>query len=232
MSGKTVEFEKDGVKVKGYLALPCWRGPAVLVMHEWWGLESPLSNVQEICDRFAEEGFVAFAPDFYEGKSADNPDDAGRLMTEMFERRLDRVRELFKASVAFLKECRYTEPKKVGITGFCCGGTLAMLFAAEFPELIDASVPFYGLPQLAPIDASKIRVPVYFVLAEKDEFVNNDEVLDMVKAVWKNGVEAAARVFPGVSHAFLNEKRPEVFNARKAEEAFRSAVAFFKYHLS
>jgi len=230
--GQMVEFEKNGVKVRGYIAVPKWAGPAVLVFHEWWGLESPLSNIKEICDKLAEEGFVAFAPDFYNGKNADNPDDAGKLMTEMFEKRMEEVDRIFQASVEFVKECRYTYPKKVGITGFCCGGTLAMYFAGKFPEMIDASLPFYGLPQLTKIDVQNIKVPIFFILAEKDEFVNNNEVIDMAKTVWKNGTDVQVKVFSGVTHAFLNEKREDVYDPKRACEAWELMVNFFETYLS
>ncbi len=230
--GRKVEFEVEGVKVNGYIAEPSQKGPAVIVIHEWWGVDSPLSNIKEITERFAREGFVAFAPDFYRGKSADNPDDAGKLMMDMFENRMDDVDAIFKASVEYLRNLDITDPVKVGVTGFCCGGTLSMYFASKFPELIDASVPFYGLPQLTKIDASAIKVPIFFIMAEKDEFVDNNAVIDMMKEVWKNGVEVQAKVYAGVNHAFLNDKRPEVYHEDSAEDAWKLTVNFFKRHLS
>ncbi len=230
--GQMVSFESNWTQVSGYLAEPAEKGPAVIVIHEWWGLDSPLSNIKEITDRFAEEGFVAFAPDLYRGESADNPDDAGRLMTEMFQQRMEEVEVIFKASVEYLRELEKTDPIKIGVTGFCCGGTLSMYFASKFPELLDASVPFYGLPQLAPIDPSTIRVPIFFIMAEKDEFVNNDSVLDIVRGVWRNSVEVQAKIYAGVSHAFLNDKRPEVYNEDTAKDAWAMTVQFFRRHLS
>ncbi len=230
--GRMVEFELSDTKVSGYLAEPSEKGPAVVIIHEWWGLDSPLSNIKDLTDRLAQEGFVAFAPDLYKGKTADNPEDAGKLMTDMFQNRMDEISDMFKATVDYLKNLEITEPKKVGVTGFCCGGTLSMYFASKFSDLIDASVPFYGLPQLAPIDPSAIKVPIFFVMAEKDEFVNNDEVIDLMKGVWRNGVEVQAKVYPGVNHAFLNTKRPEVYDEDTAEDAWEMTVRFFKKHLS
>ena len=230
--GEWRTFERDGVQVRGYLAEPKEKGPAVIVIHEWWGVESPKSNIKEITDKLAEEGFVAFAPDFYKGKSADNPDDAGKLMTDMFQNRLSEVDSMFRTAVESLKGLDKVEPKKVGVTGFCCGGTLSMYFASKFSDLIDASVPFYGLPQLAPIDPKNIKVPIFFVMAEKDEFVNNDEVIDIMKGCWRNGVEVQGKVYPDVNHAFLNEKRPEVYCEETSRDAWRMMVDFFKRHLS
>ncbi|WP_457601207.1 dienelactone hydrolase family protein [Hydrogenivirga sp.] len=229
--GKMVEFEVEGTKVSGYLAEPKQNGPAVIIIHEWWGIDSPLSNIKELTDRLADEGFVAFAPDFYKGQNADNPDDAGKLMTEMFQNRMDEVDAMFRASVEYLRNLDITDPVKVGVTGFCCGGTLSMYFASKFSDLLDASVPFYGLPQLAPIDPHSIKVPIFFVMAEKDEFVNNDSVIDIFKDVWRNGVEAQAKVYAGVNHAFLNDKRPDVYEESSAEDAWKLAVEFFKRHL-
>jgi len=136
--GRMVSFESNWTQISGYLAEPADRGPGVIVIHEWWGLNSPLSNIRDL----------AFAPDFYKGESADNPEDAGRLMTEMFQQRMEEVDVIFRGSVEYLRELEKTDPLKVGVTGFCCGGTLSMYFASKFPELVDASVPFYGLPQL------------------------------------------------------------------------------------
>ncbi len=229
--GRNVEFEVSGTSVSGYLSEPAQKGPAVIVIHEWWGLDSPLSNIKELTDRFAQEGFVAFAPDLYRGESADNPDDAGKLMTEMFQNRMEDVDAMFKASVEYLRNLDRTDPVKVGVTGFCCGGTLSMYFASKFSDLIDASVPFYGLPQLAPIDPKSIKVPIFFIMAEKDEFVNNDSVIDIFKEVWRNGVEAQAKVYAGVNHAFLNDKRPGVYDKSSAEDAWKLCVEFFRRHL-
>lgn len=229
--GREVTFNIGSAEVGGYLAEPTGSGPGIIIIHEWWGVDSPLSNIRELADRLAQEGFVAFAPDFYRGKTADNPDDAGALMTDMFQNRMEEVDTMFKCAVEGLRESSKVDPKKIGVTGFCCGGTLSMYFASKFSHMIDASVPFYGLPQLAPVNPSDIKIPIFFVMAEKDEFVNNDEVIDLAKEVWKNGVEVQMKVYPGVNHAFLNTKRPEVYDEKTAEDAWKMAIEFFRRHL-
>ncbi len=226
--GKEVEFGG----IKGYLAEPVDRGPGVIVLHEWWGLNSPMSNIQEIADKLATSGFVVLAPDLYKGKTADNPDDAGKLMMDMFQNRMQEVDSIILESVKYLKSLESVQPKRVGITGFCCGGTLSMYAASKFTGDIDASVPFYGLPQLMEIDFSSIKIPVFFILSQNDEFVDNDQVIELSKAVWKNGVEMQIKVYPGVNHAFLNSKRPEVYNEELAKDALEMCVNFFKRHLS
>jgi carboxymethylenebutenolidase len=226
--GKEIEFGG----IRGYLAEPSGTAPGVIVLHEWWGLNSPMSNIQEIADKLAEAGLIALAPDLYGGKTADNPDDAGKLMMDMFQNRMSEVNSIILESVKYLKSLNNLQPKKVGITGFCCGGTLSMYAASKFGNEISASVPFYGLPQLMEIDFSSIKMPIFFILSQNDEFVDNDQVIELSKSVWKNGVEMQIKVYPGVNHAFLNSKRPDVYNEELAADALKMCVDFFKRHLT
>ena len=77
MAGRMVEFPSNGRTTKGYLATPAQgKGPGVLVLQEWWGL---VGHIKNVCDRFAAEGFSALAPDMYHGKTATEPDEAGKL---------------------------------------------------------------------------------------------------------------------------------------------------------
>jgi carboxymethylenebutenolidase len=226
--GKDIKFQKDGVEIMGYFSVPRKRAPAVIVLHEWWGLNEQIKGV---ADRLSKEGFSVLGLDLYKGKVVDNPNDAGQLMTDMFQNRLEEVSNTFKVAVDYLKSLDKVSPKKVGVIGFCCGGTLTMYFASIFSDILDVACPFYGLPQLAPIKPENIKIPIFFILAEKDEFVNNDDVIELAKKVWRNGVEVQLKVYPGVNHAFLNEKRPEVYHEPSAKDAWAMMVNFLKKHL-
>ena len=107
-----------------------------------------------------------------------------------------------------------------------------MYLPSLFSDIISASVPFYGLPQLAPPKTENIKIPMFFILSEKDEFVNNDEVIDVAKRVSKNGIEVQLKVYPGVNHAFMNSKRPDVFHQEFSKDAWEMTVDFFQRHLS
>ncbi|MCS7214359.1 MAG: dienelactone hydrolase family protein [Candidatus Calescibacterium sp.] len=226
--GKQIKFISDGIEVTGYMAYPGRKAAALVILHEWWGLNE---QIKATVDALAKGGFVTFAPDFYKGKVATTPEEAGQLMTDMFQNRLKEVEDIFRASISFLRNQTKVEPKKIGVTGFCCGGTLAMYLPSVFPDLVDAAVPFYGLPQLAPIKAENIKIPIFFILAEKDEFVNNDDVLELAKKVWRNGQELQIKIYPGAHHAFMNEKRPEVYHKEYAKDATKLMLGFFKTHL-
>src|SRR5881628_2470257 len=77
MAGTMVQFPSNGGTTSGYLATPqSGKGPGVLVIQEWWGL---VGHIKKVCDRIAAEGFSALAPDLYHGKTATEPDGAGKL---------------------------------------------------------------------------------------------------------------------------------------------------------
>src|SRR5947199_10135187 len=82
--GERVEFPSNGHTCQGYLA---GRGPAVVVIQEWWGL---VPHIEDVVDRFAAEGFTALAPDLYHGKTTKSPDEAGKLLMEMDADRAER----------------------------------------------------------------------------------------------------------------------------------------------
>ena len=81
MAGEMVKFPSNGHEGAGYLATPpSGSGPGVIVIQEWWGL---VPHIKEVADRLASEGFVALAPDLFNGKTTTEPDEAGKLMMEM-----------------------------------------------------------------------------------------------------------------------------------------------------
>jgi carboxymethylenebutenolidase len=79
--GEMVTFASNGGTAEGYLAKPAsGKGPGVIVIQEWWGLND---NIKNIADRFAAEGYLALAPDLYHGKVTAEPDEAGKIMMEL-----------------------------------------------------------------------------------------------------------------------------------------------------
>ena len=76
--GEVIEFASNGGAATGYLAEPeAGIGVPLVVIQEWWGL---VPHIQDVCDRFAAEGFLALAPDLYHGETTTEPDEAGKLM--------------------------------------------------------------------------------------------------------------------------------------------------------
>ena len=127
--GEMVEFKSNGGTCTGYLAGTS--GPGVIVIQEWWGL---VPHITDIADRFAAEGFVALAPDMYHGEMTDEPDMAGKLLMSM---NLATAGKDLSGAVDLLQE--RTGRTKVGVTGFCMGGGLALMAACLRPDAIAAA---------------------------------------------------------------------------------------------
>jgi len=223
MPGKMVDFPSNGGTTQGYLATPAsGKGPGVLVIQEWWGL---VPHIKRVADRFAAEGFSALAPDMYHGKTADEPDGAGKLFMAL---NIAQAEKDLRGAAKFLAE--HSSTAKIGAVGFCMGGQLA-LFAATLNPNVGATVDFYGVhPNVKP-DYSKLSGPVLGIFAEKDAFVTPQVARDLEAAIKKAGKQCEIHIYPGVDHGFFNDERPDVYNKAAAEDAWRRTLAFLRQHL-
>src|SRR5512132_2507363 len=223
MAGTMVEFPTNGRTTQGYLATPAaGKGPGILVIQEWWGL---VPHIKSVCDRFAAAGFSALAPDMYHGKTASEPDGAGKLFMALNISQAER--DLRGAATYLLGQ---SSAKTIGAVGFCMGGQLA-LYAATLNPSVGACVNFYGIhPNVKP-DYSKLSGPVLGLFAEKDGFVTPQAAKDTDAAIKKAGKSSEFHIYPGVDHAFFNDERSDVYNKGAADDAWRRTVAFFRQHL-
>ena len=223
--GEMVEFPFAGGNTGGYLATPKQgSGPGVIIIQEWWGL---VDHIKDLCDRFAQEGFVALAPDLYHGKSTKSPDEAGRLMMAM---RIDEAERDLTAAAQYLLTLDSTTSDKVGVVGFCMGGALALYTATKNPQ-IGASVVFYGgHPKVKP-DLPNLHAPVLGLYGEKDRSVTPASAHELERQVKALGKQIEVIVYPGADHGFFNDMRPEVYNAEAAADAWRRTLAFLRENL-
>ena len=224
--GEMVEFPFDGGNTGGYLATPKQgTGPGVIVIQEWWGL---VDHIKDVCDRFADEGFVALAPDMYHGKSTKSPDEAGKLMMAL---NIDQAEKDLRAAVQYLLTLDSTTSKKIGVIGFCMGGALA-LYTATKNQNIGACIVFYGIhPNVKP-DLPNLNAPVLGVFGEKDRSVPPDAVHELERKIKDLGKQIEVKIYPGADHAFFNDTRPEVYKAEFAADAWQRTIAFLRRHLS
>ncbi len=225
-SGREIDFRSNGDTVKGYLATPAsGRGPGVIVIQEWWGL---VDHIRDVCDRLAREGFVALAPDLFRGESTGDPDEAGRLMMGLEIPRA--ARDLYGAITALVGQDA-VDGARVGAIGFCMGGQLA-LFAATRNGRVGAVVDCYGVhPNVKP-DLAGLEAAVLGIFAERDEFVPPETARKLEADLQAAGARARCEIFPGVDHAFLNDTRPDVYDAEAAARAWSELVSFLRAELS
>ena len=230
MSGTMVEFPANGTTAGGYLAIPDGgRGPGVVVLQEWWGL---VPQIKGVCDRLATEGFVALAPDLYHGEMAEHTemDRAGELMTSLPP---DRAARDMSAPVDHLLSLDTMTGDAVGVTGFCMGGMLTLLIAAQEGDRVAAAAPFYGAPlgDSAP-DWSGLTAAVEGHLAENDDFFPPEAINALGAELREAGRDVVFHVYEGTGHGFANEENPlGTWNEAAAATAWARTVAFLGAHL-
>jgi carboxymethylenebutenolidase len=201
--GETVSFASNGDTAGGYLALPAsGSGPGVMVVQEWWGL---VPQIKKVCDRLAGEGFVALAPDLYHGEIAEHTemDKAGQLMSTL---PMDRAARDMGGAVDFLLGRAEVQGAKIGVVGYCMGGMLTLMVAAQQGDKIGAAAPYYGAPlgDSAP-DWSGLTAPVRGHYADSDDFFPPDAIAALEGELRALGKDVELRVHPGCGHAFMND---------------------------
>ena len=225
--GSMIEFPSNGGTARGYLAVPeSGGGLPLVVIQEWWGL---VPHIEDVCERFAAEGFVALAPDLYRGESTTEPDEAGKLMMAM---NLEQAAKDMSGAVD--EVAALANGSRVGVTGFCMGGGLALVLACRRPDLVKACVPWYGIipwPEAQP-DWTALEAPVLGHFAEEDGFFDPAAVGELQDKLDSLGKSAELIVHPGVDHAFFNDTRPDVYDAATSAQAWAMTVAFLQNNLS
>lgn len=214
-------------EVKGYLVEPTTQEgkvPAVLVAHENRGLNP---YIMDVARRLAKAGFLALAPDALHplGGYPGN-DDEGRAMQSSLDRA--KIEQDFIAAAKFLKTHDLSSGK-LGAVGFCFGGYIVNMLAANIPDVINAGVPFYGTPAAEEL-RKNIKAPLLVHLAELDGRVN-DTWPDYEEDLKSAGVDYNMHMYEGANHGFHNDSTGR-YDEEKAELAWERTIEFFKKHLA
>jgi len=212
-------------QVRAYLVRPAKVGgklPAVVVVHENRGLNP---YIEDVARRLAKAGYLALAPDGLSsvGGYPGNDDKGRELQRQVDPEKL--MNDFFAALEFLLKHERSTG--KVGITGFCYGGGVCNAASVAYPELA-AAVPFYGR-QAKPEDVGRIRAPLLFQFAEKDDNVNATWPA-YEAALKKAGKTYEAHFYPGTGHGFHNDSTPR-YDEAAANVAWERTLAWFARYL-
>jgi carboxymethylenebutenolidase len=193
------------------------RGPAVVVVQEWWGVDA---HIHDVARRFAAEGFTALAPDLYRGRQAGEPDDARKLAME-----LDWSDSLagLRSSVGWLLDHGATA---VGAVGFCMGGSLVWALAHE-DERLSAAVPFYGA---SAGEGGELRCPLMAHFGQSDHSIPPEKI-ERIRA-HLSGQRYAHRIFvyEGAGHAFFNDTRAS-YRPDAAALAWERTLEFLRNEL-
>jgi carboxymethylenebutenolidase len=222
--GQLIEFAANGGTASGHLALPAGgRGPGVVVIQEWWGLNP---QIKRTADRIAEAGFVALAPDLYHGELAghDEMDKAGELMTNLPP---DRAARDMGGAVDYLAGLDSVTGDGIGVIGFCMGGLLSFMLAAQRPDRVKAAVPFYGFPQGDDEpDWGGLDAAVRAHVADPDDYFPPAAAKALEQKLQSMGKDVVIAVHPA-GHGFMNEENPiGTYDAALAERLWPEVVSF------
>lgn len=216
--------DQDGEELPGYLARPAdsTPAPAIIVIQEWWGLNE---HIMDVTRRFAEQGYVALAPDLYKGAVATEPDEARKLVMDLDMQ--EAVSEIVQA-IDFLLTQEYVSGEKVGVVGYCMGGGL-VLQTAVASDRVGAAVPYYG-SLLSPEQAAQVQAPVQAHYGTADRFDLN-ALAEMAAIIEEQaGQPAEVYTYEGAPHSFFNDTA-ESYHPEAAQQAWERTLAWFEQYL-
>jgi carboxymethylenebutenolidase len=207
---------------QGYLATaPTGKGPGVLVLHAWWGLND---TAKAFCNQLAEAGFVVFAPDLYHGQVADTIDDAERLGNALDANHLQAKDEIAQA-VAFLSQQVDQPDRGLSVVGFSLGAYYALDLATTHPKQIRTVVVFYGTGVFDHGDSSASYLGHF---AEDDPYEPRENVDELEQSLKAAGRPATIYRYPGTGHWFFEPDRADAYDAAAATLAWERTLAFLK----
>ncbi len=210
-------------KTEGYLATPkTGSGPAVLVLHAWWGLND---FFRDFCDRLAQQGYLALAPDMFGGEVVHTVEEAQQHQSQWDEEKA--VPPIILPAIEDLAKRSTTAGPSVGVIGFSMGGYWSLWLAQKKPEIIRSVVLFYGTNGGGG-DFGQSKADFQGHFAEKDPYESLEVVDKLEKNLKSANRPAKFYTYPGTGHWFFEKDRPDAYNAQAAQLAWERTLAFLK----
>src|ERR1700686_2238799 len=198
--GKPVSYKSGDETVQAVLYTPAGKGPfpAIIVIHEYWGLNY---WVKEQASKLSDQGYEALAIDLYRGKVATTPDMAHELMRGVPE---DRAKRDLHAAFEFLQSQPHVKKTRIGAIGWCMGGGYALDVALQEPTLA-ADVINYGHLATDPDALKKINAPILGLFGAQDHGITPDDVHKFEQSLKQLGKQIDVKIYGDAGHAFENE---------------------------
>jgi len=224
MTTKTVSYKSGNDTVSGVLFTPAAKGnekqPAIVVIHEWWGLND---WAKQQAEELASQGYETLAVDLYRGKVAKTRDEAHELMSGLQPQRA--MRDL-RAAVAYLKSQPNVDPKKIGAIGWCMGGTYSAQLAVSEPTLAADVINYGSLPE-SEADAKAVKAKVLGNFGGKDQGISADSIHQFEQQMKANGNPADLKIYPDAGHGFQNQNNKDGYNPQATADAKKRIADFF-----
>jgi carboxymethylenebutenolidase len=224
--GKTVSYKSGDETVQGVRYTPSGKGPfpAIIVIHEWWGLND---WVKEEASKLADQGYVALAIDLYRGKVATTPDMAHEIMRGVPE---DRAKRDLHAAFAFLESQPDVKKDRIGAIGWCMGGGYSLDVALQEPTLA-ADVINYGHLATDPEALKKINAPILGLFGAQDQGITPDDVHKFEAEMKQLGKTIDVKIYDDAGHGFENPNNKTGYRADDTADAWKRTVSFLTENL-
>jgi len=225
-TSKDVSYKSGDDTVHGLIYTPAGKGPfpAIIVIHEWWGLND---WVKEQASKLADEGYVALAVDLYRGKVATTSDEAHELMRGVPE---DRSQRDLHAAFTYLQSQSNVKKDRIGAIGWCMGGGYSLDVALEEPELA-ADVINYGHLATDAAALKKINAPILGLFGAQDRGITPDDVKKFKGQLDQLGKKNDITIYPDAGHAFENPNNKDGYRPKDAADAWDKTVKFLAANL-
>jgi carboxymethylenebutenolidase len=226
VDGKQVSYKSGDETVTGMLYAPQGKGPfpALIVIHEWWGLND---WVKEQASKLAEQGYAAMAIDLYRGKVATTPDEAHEIMRGVPE---DRAARDLKAAFDYVASQPNVDKSRIGSIGWCMGGGYSLQTALLEPTL-KADVINYGHLATEPENLKKINAAVLGIFGGQDRGIPVDDVKKFESQLKSLGKNVEIHIYPDAGHAFENPNNKQGYRAADAQDAWNKTIAWLDANL-
>ena len=232
LQNKTVEYYQDS---PGYLVYPVSSNdtlsnklPAVVMIHEWWGLNE---NIKDMANILAKQGFVVLAADLYKGEVADNPQRAMELVQSVRNNQNNSIDNL-QSAVKYLGSLPNVDSSKIASMGWCFGGGQSLQLALNSEEHpLVATIIYYGTPLVTDeASLSKIKWPVLGIFGDKDQAIPIQEVNLFRTSLDQSGITNEIHIYKGVGHAFANPSGDN-YAPKETEDAWQKTLSFLKKYV-
>lgn len=222
-TGKQVSYKSGDETVTAQLYTPAGKGPfpALVVIHEWWGLND---WVKEQASKLSDQEYVTLAVDLYRGKVATTQEEAHEIMRGVPE---DRAKRDLAAAFSYLQSMSNVKKNKIGAIGWCMGGGYALDVALQEPTLA-ADVINYGHLATDPEALKKINAPILGLFGAQDRGITPDDVHKFGEALDKLGKKIDVTIYPDAGHAFENPNNKGGYREADAQDAWNKTVAFLE----
>ncbi len=235
VASKDINIPTPDGEMPAFLSAPIADGrkPGIILLMEAFGLTQ---HIKDVADRIAREGYVVVTPDLYYRSLPNNKfgyDEVESARAIMSGLDFDKtVAEDIKAALDYLKSRSDVCSDRIGVSGFCFGGSMAFATATKLSSEIAAAAPFYAIVLDEWLEAvTEITVPIYLFFGGADPFIPSDRIKQIESRFRELNKEYQLKIYPDADHGFFCHER-SAYDPLAAEDSWAELTNFFRTHLT